>query len=105
MVKEAAGEVAVINSNVGTLDYTTGKMTLVSFKPITVEQVVNNNTIEIYVQTNVLDITPIREQVIVVEKKDVQVNMISDTSLSTGDFQMATSDEIPAQVVYGANTA
>ena len=105
VVKEAAGEVAVINSNVGTLDYTTGKMTLVSFKPITVEQVVNNNTIEIYVQTNVLDITPIREQVIVVEKKDVQVNMISDTSLSTGDFQMATSDEIPAQVVYGANTA
>jgi hypothetical protein len=105
VVKEAAGETAVINSNVGTLDYTTGKMTLVSFKPITVEQVVNNNTIEIYVQTNVLDITPIREQVIVVEKKDVQVNMISDTSLSTGDFQMATSDEIPAQVVYGANTA
>jgi hypothetical protein len=105
VVKEAAGEVAIINSNVGTLDYTTGKMTLVAFKPITVEAVVNNNTIEVYVQTNVLDITPIREQVIIVEKKDVTVNMISDTSLLTGDFKIATSDEIPAQVVYGANTA
>jgi hypothetical protein len=105
VVKEAAGEVAVINTNVGTLDYTTGKMTLVSFKPITVEAVVNNNTIEIFVQTNVLDITPIREQVIIVEKKDVQINMMTDTSLSTGDFQMATSDETPAQVIFGANTA
>ena len=67
--------------------------------------VVNNNTIEIFVQTNVLDITPIREQVIIVEKKDIQINMMTDTSLSTGDFQMATSDETPAQVIFGANTA
>ena len=80
-------------------------MTLVAFKPITVEIVVNNNTIEVYVETNVLDITPVREQVIVVEKKDVVVNMISDTSLLTGDFKIATSDEIPAQVIFGANTA
>jgi hypothetical protein len=105
VVKEAAGETAIIHSNVGSLDYTTGKMTLVAFKPITVEVVVNNNTIEVYVQTNVLDITPVREQVIVVEKKDITVNMISDTSLLTGDFKIATSDEIPAQVIFGANTA
>ena len=105
VVKEAAGETAIIDSNVGALDYTTGKMTLVAFKPITVEAVVNNNTIEVYVETNVLDITPVREQVIVVEKKDVVVNMISDTSLLTGDFKIATSDEIPAQVIFGANTA
>ena len=96
---------AIVNSNVGTIDYETGKMTLVGFIPNTVEQVVNNNTIEIYVETNVQDVTPIREQVIIINKKDVKINMIIDTAQSTGDFAQATANETPALVVYGANTA
>ena len=105
VVKEEAGAVAIVNSNVGTIDYETGKMTLVGFIPNTVEQVVNNNTIEIYVETNVQDVTPIREQVIIINKKDVIINMIIDTAQSTGDFAQATANETPALVVYGANTA
>jgi hypothetical protein len=66
---------------------------------------VNNNTIEIYVETNVQDVTPVREQVILIEKKDVTINMILDTSLVTGDFKAATANELPELVVYGANTA
>ena len=105
VVKEEAGAVAIVNSNVGTIDYETGKMTLVGFIPNSVEKVVNNNTIEIYVETNVQDVTPIREQVIIINKKDVTVNMIVDTAQSTGDFVQATVNETPALVVYGANTA
>ena len=105
VVKEEAGAVAIVNSNVGTIDYENGKMTLVGFIPHSVEKVVNNNTIEIYVETNVQDVTPIREQVIIINRKDVQVNMIIDTALSTGDFAPATVNETPALVVYGANTA
>ena len=105
VVKEEAGAVAIINSNVGTIDYETGKMTLVGFIPYEVEVVVNNNTIEIYVETNVQDVTPVREQVILIEKKDVTINMILDTSLVTGDFKAATANELPELVVYGANTA
>jgi len=105
VVKEEAGAVAIVNSNVGTIDYETGKMTLVGFIPYAVEQVVNTNTIEIYVETNVQDVTPIREQVIIINRKDVIVNMIIDTSLVTGDFAPATANETPALVVYGANTA
>jgi hypothetical protein len=105
VVKEEAGAVAIVNSNVGTIDYETGKMTLVGFIPNSVEKVVNNNTIEIYVETNVQDVTPIREQVIIINRKDVIVNMIVDTALSTGDFAQATINETPALVVYGANTA
>jgi hypothetical protein len=105
VVKEEAGAVAIVNSNVGTIDYETGKMTLVGFIPYAVEQVVNTNTIELYVETNVQDVTPIREQVILINKKDVVVNMIVDTSLVTGDFAPATANETPALVVYGANTA
>ena len=105
VVKEEAGAVAIVNSNVGTIDYETGKMTLVGFIPNSVEKVVNNNTIEIYVETNVQDVTPIREQVIIINRKDVTVNMIVDTALSTGDFAQATINETPALVVYGANTA
>ena len=105
VVKEEAGAVAIVNSNVGTIDYETGKMTLVGFIPNSVEKVVNNNTIEIYVETNVQDVTPIREQVIIINRKDVTINMIVDTALSTGDFAQATVNETPALVVYGANTA
>tara|TARA_B100000949_G_scaffold232972_1_gene248406 strand:+ start:518 stop:2404 length:1887 start_codon:yes stop_codon:yes gene_type:complete len=105
VVKEEAGAVAIVNSNVGTIDYETGKMTLVGFIPNSVEKVVNNNTIEIYVETNVQDVTPIREQVIIINRKDVTVNMIVDTAQSTGDFVQATVNETPALVVYGANTA
>jgi hypothetical protein len=105
VVKEEAGAVAIVNSNVGTIDYETGKMTLVGFKPNSVETVVNNNTIEIYVETNIQDVTPIREQVIIINRKDVIVNMIVDTALSTGDFVQGTVNETPALVVYGANTA
>ena len=105
VVKEEAGAVAIVNSNVGTIDYETGKMTLVGFIPNSVEKVVNNNTIEIYVETNVQDVTPIREQAIIINRKDVTINMIVDTALSTGDFAQATINETPALVVYGANTA
>ena len=105
VIREEAGEIAVIDTNVGTIDYTTGKLSLVDFTPITVTEVVDNNTIEVYVQTNVQDITPIREQVIIIEKKDITVNMISDTTLSTGDFKMATADETPAQQVLGSTSA
>ena len=105
VIKEEAGAVAIVNSNVGTVNYETGKMTLVGFQPYEVEQVVNTNTIEIYVETNVQDVTPIREQVILINKKDVVINMILDTAAQTGDFAMATANETPALVVYGANTA
>ena len=105
VVKEEAGAVAIVNSNVGTIDYENGKMTLVGFIPHSVEKVVNNNTIEIYVETNVQDVTPIREQVIIINRKDVTINMITDTAQSTGDFVQATVNETPALVVYGANTA
>ena len=105
VIKEEAGAVAIVNSNVGTINYETGKMTLVGFIPYEVEQVVNTNTIEIYVETNVQDVTPIREQVILINKKDVVVNMILDTAAQTGEFAMATANETPALVVYGANTA
>ena len=104
VIREEAGEIAVIDTNVGTIDYTTGTINMVDFTPITVTEVVDNNTIEVYVQTNVLDITPIREQVVIIEKKDITINMISDTSLSTGDFQMATADETPAQQVLGSTS-
>ena len=105
VIKEEAGAVAIVNSNVGTVNYETGKMTLVGFQPYEVEQVVNTNTIEIYVETNVQDVTPIREQVILINKKDVVVNMILDTAAQTGDFVQATANETPSLVVYGANTA
>jgi hypothetical protein len=104
VVKEEAGAVAIVNSNVGTIDYETGKMTLVGFIPNSVHPVVNNNTIEIYVETNVQDVTPIREQVIIINRKDVIVNMIVDTAQSTGDFAQATVNETPALVIYGATT-
>ena len=47
----------------------------------------------------------LNKKVIIIEKKDITINMISDTTLSTGDFKMATADETPAQQVLGSTSA
>ena len=40
-----------------------------------------------------------------IKDKKFIINMILDTAAQTGDFAMATANETPALVVYGANTA
>ena len=68
----------------------------------------NLTTKEIQILSSFIDINLVRGEdniCSVINKKDVVVNMIVDTSLVTGDFAPATANETPALVVYGANTA
>lgn len=61
------------NQNSGTINYTTGTVTLASFKPSSITD--TTGSLDITVQPSVNDIVPSQNQIIVIDPADVVVNM------------------------------
>lgn len=67
-------------SNIGTIDYTTGKIVLNSFAPQSFAD--GGNTLKITAYPKELDILPLRTQIITVLDEDVNVTLIDDNKIS-----------------------
>ena len=61
-------------SNIGTIDYDTGKISLSDFKPTSLV----GSQIEINVTPDSLDVTPVREQILIMQSVDADVTAISE---------------------------
>ena len=61
-------------SNIGTIDYDTGKISLSDFKPTSLV----GSLIEINVTPDSLDVTPVREQILIMQSADADVTAISE---------------------------
>ena len=61
-------------SNIGTIDYDTGKISLSNFKPTSLV----GSLIEINVTPDSLDVTPVREQILIMQSADADVTAISE---------------------------
>ena len=75
----------VVNNNVGTITYLSGKIELKSFQPIAIGSETTGNTepMEVFVTPASSDILPLREQIILIESGDVNVTMLDDAGSGT----------------------
>lgn len=69
-----------VQSNVGSVDYTTGKIVLNSFAPSSFAD--GGNTLKLTAYPKELDILPLRTQVITILDEDVNVTLIDDNKIS-----------------------
>lgn len=67
-------------SNIGTVDYTSGKITLNSFAPQSFTD--GGNTLKLTAYPKELDILPLRTQVITILDEDVSVTLLDDNKIS-----------------------
>ena len=85
----------VVNNNVGTITYLTGKMSLTSFNPIVISSETTGNTtpMEVYITPASSDVNPLREQIILIESADVSITMLDDAGTGTYvDGTISTTD-------------
>jgi len=75
----------IVNNNVGSITYLSGKMELKSFKPIAIGSASTGNTtpMEVFITPASADILPLREQIILIESGDVSITMLDDAGSGT----------------------
>jgi hypothetical protein len=75
----------VVNNNVGTITYLTGKLALSSFHPVVISSETTGNTtpMEVYITPASSDVLPLREQIILIEAADVTITMLDDAGTGT----------------------
>ena len=71
-----------LNSAVGTVNYTTGKIIVSSIVPTGISN--SDNTIALSVIFNSLDIIPLRDQIVEIRDADIIVTVTEDTAAATG---------------------
>ena len=70
------------STNLGTIDYDTGKVVLNNFTPYTISDSTSNIKVTVTPSVNNSDITPIREQILTTDTTDadgIKVTMVSET--------------------------
>ena len=85
----------IVDNNVGTIAYLTGKMSLTSFQPIVISSETTGNTtpMEVFITPASSDVNPLREQIILIEAADVSVTMLDDAGTGTYvDGTISTTD-------------
>jgi hypothetical protein len=84
----------LVDSDVGTITYTTGKMALVGFYPIAIGSVSTGNTtaLEVSIVPSSSDVLPLREQIILIEEGDITITMVDDAG--TGTYVQGSSTSI-----------
>ena len=75
----------IVNNNVGTVNYLTGKISLTSFKPLVIGSETTGNTtpLEVYITPASSDVNPLREQIILIESGDVTITKLDDAGTGT----------------------
>lgn len=87
VVKTVAGTLTEIANNVGSVSYQTGKLSLESFAPTALV----GNTINITITPASSDVTPIREQILLIQTENVTVTATTDLTEATGTVTTATT--------------
>jgi hypothetical protein len=85
----------IVDNNVGTMTYLTGKMELKDYKPISVgsETTGNTTSLEFFVTPSSSDVNPLREQIILIESDDITITMLDDAGTGTYvEGTIATTD-------------
>ena len=93
--RTSGGDRIIVNNNVGSMTYLTGKMELKDYKPISVGSETTGNTspLEFFVTPSSSDVNPLREQIILIESDDITITMLDDAGTGTYvEGTIATTD-------------
>jgi len=80
VTKTIAGDRTIVFSDIGSIDYGTGTISLNAFNPVSI----TGTTLDITIIPASSDIAPVRDQIILIESDDVVVNVQQDTTESVG---------------------
>jgi len=80
VVRLIAGVRTSIADSIGTIDYTTGELQLNSFNPISI----TGTTVDITMIPASSDVTPVRDQIFLIDSDDVTITVQSDTLDAVG---------------------
>lgn len=95
------GEKTIINATQGTIDYTTGKIVLNSFNPSTF----NGSALDIIVKPTLTDVTPLREQLVLISSSNINLTMTDVGSVRSGlTSQMAQQQTTTISAVTATST-
>jgi hypothetical protein len=78
--QESGNQNLGIVQNLGTIDYTTGKIVLTDFQPTVFKN--GGVTLKIFAKPSDKDILPLRGQIISIRDEDITVNLINDKNIS-----------------------
>ena len=84
------GEKTIVYSTMGTIDYISGQILLNSFSPITY----NGTTLDLTVSPSSNDVTPLREQVVLISSSNITLTMNDVSSVKSGLTSLSTSTAI-----------
>ena len=73
-------DIVGVAQNIGTIDYTTGKIILTDFNPNSFAD--GGTTLRITVNPGELDLLPLRDQILTILDEDITVNLQDDTQIS-----------------------
>jgi hypothetical protein len=75
----------LVDNDVGTIIYGSGKVELLGFAPVAIGSASTGNTtaLAVYVTPSSSDVLPLREQIILIEDIDISVTMVDDTGTGT----------------------
>ena len=76
----SGGSKVAVSSNVGTLNYTTGKVILTDFAPTSFAD--GGTTLKLTAVPRDLDILPLRSQIVKILDEDITVTMVDDSTIS-----------------------
>ena len=74
IVRMNNGLETVVQSKIGTINYATGFINLLSFNPTAIDTGVN---IDLSIQPDILDVTPVRNQILKIDNDDIKITMIN----------------------------
>jgi hypothetical protein len=75
----------LVDNDVGTIVYGSGKMGLLDFAPVAIGSSSTGNTtaLDVYVTPSSSDVLPLREQIIMIEDQDISVTVVDDAGTGT----------------------
>ena len=80
VVKLKLGVRTLIQNSIGTVDYTNGLINLSTFAPTAI----TGNTVNITITPASNDVSPVRDQILIISNNDVTVTATSDSTESIG---------------------
>jgi len=89
----------LVDNNIGSVTYVTGKISLLSFAPQAIGSASTGNTtgMEIFVTPASNDILPLREQIILIQSGDIDVTMLDDSG--TGTYTTGSIGTVDGQTI------
>ena len=94
------GEKNIIYSNIGTINYLTGKIVLESFSPVTYD----GTTLDLTIIPTSSDVTPLREQIVLISESNINLTMNDVASVRSNSTTSATTSSATTTSTSSATT-